>query len=424
MKKLKICTKKFSVENILICCLCIILTLDCFSLYYKIIGYQVLQILAILVSAILILIACKNRCSINKYSAVMTIFTIIIYMFLFVFGDYKYVGYLTGIVLPNIFFFLILGICRYKDISRKLFKYYRCFVLILCIISLLFFIFGTLLGIIKSNNYYSAKQIGWAMFGYNSYYGMYFEGHKTFILGRTLIRNISIFLEAPIFTYVIINALYFEMFYSEKANNKVIFIFVLTALTTFSTTSIIVVALFTFIYIYKNYMKKSLLKIFLPIGLIIVFRVGITFISDKLSETNMSGVARLDDFMASWRAFFHNPLIGIGFNNVLGINKYRSLPLTGMSCGIPFVFANGGIFHGMLYVLPTIIGGIRFALKKISIEGLGFILTQLFLLTVIVTEYTMLGIMMLVISWYIAITPNEYFKSKLIKISAIRRETK
>ena len=156
-------------------------------------------------------------------------------------------------------------------------------------------------------------------------------------------------------------------------------------------------------------MKKSLLKLLGPILLIVVLYFAGTIVADKLTIGNDSGSARKDDFIACLKTFINNPIIGTGYNNVRGVDPYRAAfrrtGKAGMSAGIPFVFANGGFFHGMLYLSPiilTIYQAIRNQ-KNGNVKLLGFVVIQTILLIFTITEYTLLAELFLITEWFIAI---------------------
>lgn len=400
---------KIRLTGILKALLMVILVIDCFSIYYKTLGYQVTQIAAIIISIALIFTKNQKQIRILKDDMNLLAYILFSFFFLFVFADYKYLGFISGGVIPIILFFLLIFGCLNREDLRDLIRIFETIILILAVISLVFYLLGTNLKLIEPTAFYSADTIGWADFNYQSYFGIYFEGQRTFFFGNTWTRNIGIFLEGPVYAYVLTTALFFELFFKEQPNKLIIIIFAVTIATTFSTTAIAIGAILIYLYFYNHYMKRNLLKLLAPLILIAVLYFAGSVIMDKVAIGNDSGAARSDDFVACWKTFINNPIIGTGYNNVRGVDPWRAAfrrtGKAGMSSGIPFVFANGGILHGMLYVLPVILILIKVlrSEKFNKLNLLGFVATQTLLLTVTITEYTLLAEFLLMLEWYIAL---------------------
>lgn len=408
---MKIKIRSVKAVSLLLIMFCILLTIDCFSIYYKLIGYQILQIVNILLCGIMIL--CNNNIDmgLRRKDAYFIVYYIAVCSILMLLGDYKYLGFISGCFVPVILFYIFIAINNRMELIFKIFCIFSNVICVICIISLVFYFAGSLIGMIQPSSTLNYSTIGWSDFNYNSYWGVYFDGHKTFFMGKTILRNIGIFVEGPVFTYVIITSLYIEMYFTARVKKSKLMLLFITALTTYSTTAIAISAILVFVYIYQNYMRKSILKLLVPIGTIIVCYIIVTVVTDKLMDGNDSGSVRLDDFIACIKCFADNPLIGVGFNDVRGIDPYRGAfrqtGLAGMSAGIPFVFACGGILHGSVYAVPIILSGIKSIRKKIDLRCLGFIALQFLLLTVIITEFTLLAQFFLVTCWYFALNDEK-----------------
>lgn len=406
---MKVKIKKLQLEKIVMYLWMLLLIIDCFSIYYKIAGYRITQVANIIITFIILLISKPFTLKTRKQNAYVLLYILLSFTFLILICDYKYVGFITGTVIPMVMFFCFFCInLTYNKIKWVLFCFENL-ILIIAGISLLFYILGTVYKFILPTSIYSASYVGWSDWNYNSYYGLYFEGHRTYFFGRTIIRNIGIFLEAPVFAYVLVLAIYIEMFLRKNTRKLSLMLLAFTIITTFSTTAIALTLILVFIYVYLNYMRYSWLKLLLPIVVIAVFFVVLTVILDKLAAGNDSGTDRMCDFIACWRAFAAHPLVGIGFNNVSGVDPYRDIfkgnRLGGMSSGIPFVFANGGIVHAMIYIFPMLIGGFNSMRKEKHLEYAleGFICIQTVLLFIIIVEYTLLAQFFLAMEWALAI---------------------
>ena len=413
---MKLSIKRIQLKTVFVYLWIFLLILDCFSIYYKTIGYQVTQITNIIMTIAAFFLIERKTLTLEKKNVKALIYLMISFAFLFVFCDYKYLGFITGSAVPIILFYTFFSTNMSRTKIEQILVYYENIVLIISAVSLVLYLAGTVLSLVSPSNVLSATSVGWADFNYASYHGIYFEGQRTYIFGKTITRNIGIFLEAPVFAYVLITALYIELFMRKNARKIPFIILLATIVTTFSSTAIAISLILMFAFYYWNYMKHSWLKLLVPIFAILVSYAAITVVLDKLAIGNDSGAARLNDFMSCWIAFAANPLIGIGFNNVSGVNPYRILKIgTGMSSGIPYVFANGGIVHGLIYIVPAFIGVINMIARKRYLEPrfIGFVVVQTVLLTVIVTEYTLLAQFLLSISWLFIVNWKKFSKSSL-----------
>ncbi len=397
--------RAFTINSLLLYIWVILLVVDCFSLYYKIYGYKLTQLANIGISVVMLVVLLFKNGRIGRYDFIFLCYLIVSFTYLIVVCNYQYMGFITGCAIPVILYYLYFSLgVNARRVADALFCFENI-ILVIAAVSLLFYIFGTLLHVISPSAYYSSTRIGWADFDYASYYGVYFEGQRTFFFGRTLVRNIGFFVEAPIFAYVLASALYIELFFRDKLRKSAFCILTLTIITTFSTTALSISVILVFVYYYNNHMNKSFLKLFVPIVLIIVMYVASKIVLDKVSVGNDSGSVRTDDVIACLKAFADNPLTGIGYNNMRGIDPYRGgfrqNGLAGMSSGIPFVFASGGIVHGLIYVLPALIAIKRMIIArgKIPWKLYGFIFVQTALMTITVVEFTLLGMFFLALMW-------------------------
>lgn len=394
------------IDNILLFLIVSLQIIDCFSIYYKLIGYHVLQVLNIGLLLTLFLVH-KGRLKLVKRDGYFLVLYVCVNAILFLFGDFKKLGYISGQIIPIILIYLILCVEKEQHMIEKIVRIYCNIILVVCAVSLIFYILGTVLGLLSYTNIYDAELIGWADFDYYSYFGMYIDGQRTFFFGRTIVRNIGIFIEAPVFAYVIVSALYFELFGRKEYSWGRIILLAVTIITTFSTTAITIGMILGFIFFYIHYMQRNIWKLVLPILAIIVINLAIVVVSDKLSVGNASGSARMDDMMACIKCFLDNPIVGTGFNNLHGLDEYRGdfrqAGNVGVSNGLPYVLANGGVLLGSIYFIPIISVSINLLRKKCDLKCWGFIATQCVLLVVTITEYTLLAGTFLAISWILCL---------------------
>lgn len=293
----------------------------------------------------------------------------------FIFGGGSVYLIILGIVHPNstngLVGFTIISVAiisfayLYKSIGRMtdILYTYENIIVIIAIISIVFWIFGSVLKIIPISGY---AMFNWTDSGLdkqiNNYWGLYYETQWTFLQGYGMLtRNTAIFTEAPMCSLHFSFALLIEAFLKEKLNFKKYVFFILAILTTFSTTGYLIVAITVFsrmIYIKNKVRMVQYLKILgIPLSLISGLIASIILIQLKLDSG--SGILRLDDFVAGYKAWMENPLFGSGFGNYDVLIRHMSFwrqSKTGFSNSIMQVLAYGGIYFGIVYMIPFVVG--------------------------------------------------------------------
>ena len=274
---------------------------------------------------------------------------------------------------------------------------------VICVLSLFFFIFGSILHIIQPSAFYTHDQIGWGLNDYYDYYHLYCEGQKASALGYSGVRNIAIFAEGPMLTYNIAIALYSELFFRDtKSRTAYIIIFVATVLTSLSTTGIIVAIVLIYAKIYEKFREKIKFKYSNQVAMVIVVLMCLYVLLDKFSSNVTSSSVRVDDIMACLKCFSHNIINGVGYQNMNAISPYMALRRTdfGISTGLGAILAYGGIIWGIWYIIPFLFSVIEFIRKPNTRKVSGFIVLMSCLLVVTVVQSRVLCIMCNALSWY------------------------
>lgn len=302
----------------------------------------------LLISLLIVwMIFCHNR--INKSQINGLIFVCVCILLCIVF-HISYSKSTIIILFPIIFMCLFGIIC---NSSNRLELIYQKFVNIICviaIISLLLYTFVFIFKIITPTSYYVIK---WSWIDkVPSYYNLFYNPMPNGISLGTVVfpRNCGIFPEAPMFMYPLVLALLINKLILHANKSKKNLLLVVTILSTVSTTGyIVVVLLYSFEYI--SFKKHILLRIFFPFimvsGTIIVYYLFI-----KKMDTS-SGSIRTDHVFASLKAFINTNGLGCGIGNsdyVTALMKYKQ----GISVGLPYLLATGGIFWGAVYIIPAI----------------------------------------------------------------------
>lgn len=247
-------------------------------------------------------------------------------------------------------------------------------IIVLAAISVLFYIFASVFKLINPTSNFLLR---WGMEReIPSYYNLYYET-QVIGLGNNLIpRNTGIFMEAPIYNFVLSISLIIELFFNKIGKFRFIkvSIIVVSILTTLSSTGIIILALILLFWFYFNngitLFNKIKNKIFiekdkkvtviaiitLVLFLVIVTFGGILLYSKRNSE---SLLLRIDDYKIIFRSLKDNFIIGHGYWTTTDqVIKYSSFPrindAVGLSTGIGQILIDGGIYLAFMYFLPFV----------------------------------------------------------------------
>ena len=154
---------------------------------------------------------------------------------------------------------------------------------------------------------------------YRSYSGVYYSLSAINIGGTWILRNNSIFWEPGLYQIFLNFALYAYLFLDISKKRKHLTIILLSILSTFSATGII---LATMLVVYYIIQKQSNTKKNIPLKLIIsiILLVAVTSVSGIiLSEKSQSSVqsfqSRTSDIELGLMAFIQKPIIGHGYFN-------------------------------------------------------------------------------------------------------------
>ncbi len=281
------------------------------------------------------------------------------------------------------------------------------------IISLIFYLGGTCLTLIPESGRTSLIWGTWTE-DIRTFHNIYYESQKLY-LNETLYipRNCGIFPEGPMYNFVLCVTLAAEMFLSQKTHWWKVILLGITALTTFSTTTYVFLIAVFVLYLAKivfSQKEKSIHKLaFLLLVLLgVVLVVGILL--NKLTTPSGAGSmnVRTDHIMACFKAWLDSPIIGVGFENqeaVLAFAEYKQ----GMSMGLVYFIACGGILMTSLIVIPYIMSGIH-AFK--TREYNEFIFETLYLLLYFITAVSIYPIFRFFIAYILIYDYEKSFYAK------------
>jgi hypothetical protein len=257
-------------------------------------------------------------------------------------------------------------------------------------LSLILWLIGPVFNIIHSTNYIAIKWGG--THGITSFYNLFFaaQGQVDF-LGFTITRNTGIFVEAPIYAFVLILALLTNIFLDKKSWVKLTLL-LLTILSTTSTIGVIVaiiaigVKLLSNSRVYSVIPKKVRFYIAALLGIVICI-CAFLLIQKKVGSVSYS--SRTDDFYAGFKAWLQHPLVGNGVGNYKSILQHmdpsRLLPNgnSGFSSGFMKSLAEGGISLISFYVVPILLIINKYWNRQLNLVIFSLLLFSVFVITII-----------------------------------------
>lgn len=272
-------------------------------------------------------------------------------------------------------------------------------VYILSIISLIFYILGTIMNVLPVTKY---LVINWGeKRNIASYCGLHFNIQKESVGNLKIYRNTSIFTEAPMFSLFLVISLCIELFFSKKVKTKKIITLIIVTITTLSTTGIILSTFLCFIYYINKKNSEKFKKYFKILSFpLIIFLVAIvvsTVFNNKFNSSSYN--TRIDDYRASYYAFKDEPLFGNGFKNDDAIIAYMSSfrgKNVGLSNSIMVLLAQCGIYIFVIYLYPflkVLFYGIKN--KKRNLIILDFVILILFITTIFLYKPIIINFMAL-----------------------------
>ena len=386
---------KINIKSILEYIIAFCIVLECESIWKWQVDYgnkfKIVLFLILVISIFAILII-KSRSrqllKIKKSFINVILIPIAVYLMFFIFIN---INNIRNVIMFSTISILIL-LYQHCIISEgekyRLLRKISNIVVIIAAISLIIFVSSSVIKIVTPNVSIVVERNGLHQI-IKGYFNFYYESQKEVAFGIDMYRNTSIFYEAPKYSLILCIALFYEMFFRENCKKNNIIILIMTILTTFSMNGII---LMTILVVIKLMMKlegffKS--KILMVICLIIlVFTIG-RFINNMLEikSSTTSYSDRIDDYVAGYKAWMENPLIGNGYGNNEVIKKYMSSfrkNNIGFSNSIFRVLAQGGVYLFSLYIIPCFICLFRGIKQRNKIQCL---LSFLFIFLFITTSF-------------------------------------
>lgn len=257
------------------------------------------------------------------------------------------------------------------------FVFYRI-ILFIAAYSLVFFILISILNI--PINYIHINPFN-SITPYRSYFGVYYSLSAVNLGGIWISRNNSIFWEPGLYQVYLNFALYVNLFIKENKKKKGLIILLLSILSTFSATGIILASILIGykIIINQKYDSKNIpLKLFISVLLIVtITSMTGNILNEKSQSSLQSFESRKSDIILGLAAFVEKPIIGHGyFNEEIFFRMQRNSNVywdynRGNSNGIINIAYMQGIIGLLLYLFPIFFGKKGYVKRS---DKIGFIL--------------------------------------------------
>jgi hypothetical protein len=158
------------------------------------------------------------------------------------------------------------------------------------------------------------------------------ENMIIFNLGQIdLRRNSGFYWEPGVHGGFLVLALFYNLFYrKEKFNSRYNIIFIITILTTLSTTTYLALFLVALVYLKNFFVRRPWISVFLLISVVGIAMLAynkLDFLNEKInkqlqkSEGSTAGESRFSSFMLDVRDMTDHPLIGTGRNLEMKLGK-------------------------------------------------------------------------------------------------------
>lgn len=312
-------------------CFAFTMLLECNSVY--IINSQFFNQIILLVSFVCLLILFLNGKKIYKLRPLTPFYVLLYVLWALVLyfngtGDRTFILKFFGILPLLIVYLAYGGLSRFKLILRAVVN----IMLSISVISLFFYLFGTVLNIIP---YSEIVYSDWAGTYFPSWYNIYFEAQP--------FRNCGIYPEAPMFNYCLVVALLSEYFLFERNKWKILF-FVTAILTSTSTTGVFALLGLVLFHVLGKLYEGSLspLKTALTLLSIVVVFVIVLYVGNDVLEMKSQTESYADrevHIKKALKVFNQNIFLGSGY----GMNG------VGSSNSLFIILADGGIWMTLFF---------------------------------------------------------------------------
>lgn len=367
------------------------------------VDFQNLEFLidALIILTVVVLIILKRKVDLRnlKKAFIISSFISVYILFYSIINTINFIPLMKLFIMLIVFIFYIILYIENEFISIVLLKY-RNAMICLCLLSLFFWSFGSILHVINTNTVIASRWVGGQRFieYYNGYFNIHFEVQKIY----GIMRNTGLFIEGPMYSFQLTLAFATELLLIRGKNKSIPIIIFVTQLTTFSLTGISLGLLIIFTRYFWADRNQSLEGKLIKIGLGLFVIIGLVYLIYNLftihRNSGSSSAIRFDDFVVGFRSWLESPIFGHGYLNIDALTKYmgswRSHNL-GYSNSVMYVLSQGGIYLGALYMY-SFYRSLAISLHFRDRHTLLFILIILLLLVFTIMPYNNLTLLILV----------------------------
>lgn len=325
--------------------------------------------------------------SLKKILYISLVVFVFLAFYVLIYPEY-FLGYARQVIsLYSIFIYLFLKNEHRKNILLK----YADIVMIIAVISLVFWILSSILGVLHPTGYVYSY---WSKSVVPSYFDLYFTPQMDMNAWGILnvsARNCACFTEAPMSALNFGIALLIEVFINDSVNKRHIVILSLAMMTTFSTLGYLLLIYIMAYLLFKSKSKYVIVKI-IKVLIIPVALISLAFVARYITTSRLdtgSGMERTYDFVVGFRTWLSKPLFGYGYGNFDDLKK-SSFSLfgigTGFSNSITPILCGGGLYFA-IPVLFIIIKDFRTVMKYRNYNYLFCLLGLIFLYVFIICPY-------------------------------------
>lgn len=380
-------------------CIAFILILNCQSVWMTVPGLSsklntyLFFVIVLLITLVIGILVCNNN-ELNVKSLINFLALFSTFVIVYITLTNKNILFCLKIFLLVVLFYTLMMFDN-GEITLYLLKAYKNLMVIIVVISLFFWIFGSILKIIPPTGLLASN---WGNFTANNlyftnYHNLYFETqYITVPVLGSICRNTAIFPEAPMASLNFSLAFLIEKTMEKRINKKNTLILFMGILTTFSTTGYILLISYFIIKSFLNNKYDFKLKLFILIPLIFVGTIIFLFMLDqKTKYGNMSMAVRVDDYLVGLKTWLIHPFLGNGIADQASLKANMEswrIVNPGFSNSITEILAEGGIYLTNLYLFCFGKGIYNSIHKKsINLFLLTFGIFYLFVFTIFTYNY-------------------------------------
>lgn len=316
-----------------------------------------MALLVCIFSAIGILLYCRISCKALVWIALLAVY----YLLYILVTSTSYTFFLYTVIPLLAIFLYFYAASREGQLSN----FTKAFVNVMVIeaaISSFCYIFGTILGVLPGRTILTYQ---WASATRKcaTYFFAYFDNTTQMqtYLGTSIMRNTGIFTEAPGHSGMLIYAMVFEILQLKRSpahSKKKTVILTIAMLTTLSTKAFLVLMIMFLCWylmsIKQNERNKVAKYVLLAVAVSVSLYIAQYILIDKSSTGSF--LIRMDDLYSQLKAWWGNPLFGVGYSNNDEILQYAEISRSnnGLSMGITVVLAQGGVYLFAIYIIAAV----------------------------------------------------------------------